>query len=220
MTDLVKATPLPPSILDREPDQMISRATRIATILAHIIQKQKLASKISGKDYIRLEGWNMMGTMLGFTPYEADVKCLPDGSYEATVEIRNIKSGEVVSRASALCGMDEKRWGSADRFARRSMAVTRATGKAYRLGFSWVMGLAGYEVTAAEDMPGYEPVPVKDRGHPFDAKNSRHIASLEKQLEDRPEIPRSEYTAIAQIMDGRYADEFDAMIELYRGGRL
>jgi hypothetical protein len=34
------------------------------------------------------------------------------------------------------------------------MAVTRATGKAYRLAFSWIMNLAGYEVTPAEEMMG------------------------------------------------------------------
>jgi hypothetical protein len=32
------------------------------------------------------------------------------------------------------------------------MAQTRATGKACRLAFSWIMSLAGYEVTPAEEM--------------------------------------------------------------------
>ena len=54
--------------------------------------------------------------------------------------------------ASALCGMDEPKWASKPDYARRSMAVTRATGKAYRLGFSWIMELAGYASTPAEEM--------------------------------------------------------------------
>ena len=33
------------------------------------------------------------------------------------------------------------------------MAQTRATGKACRLAFSWIMALAGYEPTPAEEMP-------------------------------------------------------------------
>jgi len=32
------------------------------------------------------------------------------------------------------------------------MAATRATGKAYRLAFSWIINLAGYETTPAEEM--------------------------------------------------------------------
>jgi hypothetical protein len=49
--------------------------------------------------------------------------------------------------------MDEPTWAKRPGYARRSMAVTRATGKAFRLGFSWIMTLAGYEVTPAEEMP-------------------------------------------------------------------
>ena len=40
------------------------------------------------------------------------------------------------------------------------MAVTRATGKAYRLGFSWIIKLAGYEATPAEEIPQEEAAPV------------------------------------------------------------
>jgi ABC-type proline/glycine betaine transport system substrate-binding protein len=32
------------------------------------------------------------------------------------------------------------------------MAITRATGKAYRLGLSWIVTLAGYQPTPAEEM--------------------------------------------------------------------
>jgi hypothetical protein len=45
-------------------------------------------------------------------------------------------------------------WGSRPKYARRSMAVTRATGKAFRISFSWIMSLAGYATTPAEEMDG------------------------------------------------------------------
>jgi len=66
--------------------------------------------------------------------------------------------GKLIGRASALCGMDEKdrygkpTWATRPEYARRSMAVTRATGKAFRLGFSWIMTLAGYAPTPAEEI--------------------------------------------------------------------
>ena len=81
---------------------------------------------------------------------------ITDGSYEAKVDLILIATGKVIGGASALCGMDEKRWVKADRYARRSMAITRATGKAYRLAFAWIVAMAGYEPTNAEEMP-FEP---------------------------------------------------------------
>jgi hypothetical protein len=33
------------------------------------------------------------------------------------------------------------------------MAITRATGKAARLAFSWIVSMSGFEVTPAEEMP-------------------------------------------------------------------
>jgi hypothetical protein len=78
---------------------------------------------------------------------------LEDGGYEAIVELVRIRDGMVIGRASALCGMDEKTWASRPEYARRSMAVTRATGKAYRLGYSAIIKLAGFEPTPAEEMP-------------------------------------------------------------------
>lgn len=67
--------------------------------------------------------------------------------------------GACISRASAECGSDDEKdrygkaiWANRPKYARRSMAQTRATGKACRLAFSWIMSLAGYEVTPAEEM--------------------------------------------------------------------
>src|SRR5207244_10747745 len=72
--------------------------------------------------------------------------------------------GEVVGAAEAMCARDEEAWGFApkgrngqalkarDEFALRSMAQTRATSKALRQPLGFVMSLAGYEATPAEEM--------------------------------------------------------------------
>jgi len=135
------------------PAEVVSRASEIATALAKVIKDKRLAVPISGKDYVRVEGWTTLGTMLGVVPREVRADRLEDGSYEAEVELVRVSDGMVVGRGSAICGMDEKRWSNADAYARRSMAITRAAGKAYRLAFSWIMVLAGYESTPAEEMP-------------------------------------------------------------------
>lgn len=91
--------------------------------------------------------------MLGVLPREVGVTACEDGSYEAIVELIRTGDGAVIGRASAICGTpDEPTWATRPAYARRSMAITRATGKAYRLGFSWIMALAGYEPTPAEEM--------------------------------------------------------------------
>jgi len=70
-----------------------------------------------------------------------------------------MSDGACIGRASAECGAPDELdkygkpvWSTRPRYARRSMAQTRATGKACRLAFSWIMALAGYEVTPAEEM--------------------------------------------------------------------
>ena len=149
---LVESKP-PVPLFDRGPKEMVAGAAEIAGELTAIIKTKGLYNMIQGKPHVRLEGWTTMGSLLGIVPVEKECRELPDGSYEASVDLIRMRDGMRVGGASALCGVEEKRWGKADRYARRSMAVTRATSKAYRLGFSWIMVLPGYEATPVEEMP-------------------------------------------------------------------
>lgn len=134
------------------PSEVIERASAIATQLAQVIRERGLAMKIRNQEYVRVEGWNVLGAMLGVLPKERTCRRLEDGGYEASVDLIRTSDGAVVGGASALCGTDEKRWAEMPEYARRSMALTRATGKAFRLGFSWIIALAGYEPTPYEEM--------------------------------------------------------------------
>jgi hypothetical protein len=91
--------------------------------------------------------------MIGILPREVEVIEHENGDFEATVELIRVSDGMVVGRASGIVGYDEPTWQKRPRYARRSMAVTRTTGKAFRLGFSWIIKLAGFEPTPAEEMP-------------------------------------------------------------------
>lgn len=135
------------------PQDIVVRATAMAKTLANIITEQGLFTTISGRKYVHVEGWTTLGAMLGIMPREVDVHENENGDYEATVELIRVSDGAVIGRASSIVSTDEKTWANRPRYARRSMAVTRATGKAYRLGYSWIMKLAGYEPTPAEEMP-------------------------------------------------------------------
>jgi len=136
---------------------MVDEASKMAKKLGSIIRSEKLTSNIQGKDYVRCEGWTTLGAMMGVFPHIVWTRPLDDGGgWEARCEVKR-PDGAVLGAAEAQCGMDEKMWASRSSFARRSMAQTRATSKAMRVVFSWVMTLAGYEATPAEEMDFAQP---------------------------------------------------------------
>ena len=134
------------------PGALVDQAALMAAALARVIDQQQLFTVIQGKRHVRVEGWTTLSTMLGVLPREVSVT-EEWGVYTAVVELVRMSDGAVLSRASAECG-DEAPWCDRPRFARRSMAITRATGKVCRLAFSWIMALAGFAVCPAEEMDG------------------------------------------------------------------
>ncbi len=150
-----------------DPTQLVKRASELATALAEIINKQELYSIITNKKtgkklkYVKCEGWTTMGAMLGVVPIEDYCRPLPEGrGFEAKINLIRVKDGGLVGAASAECTHDENQWATRDSYSLRSMALTRATSKAFRLSFSWVIKLAGFEATPAEEMMGNEDASV------------------------------------------------------------
>jgi hypothetical protein len=147
-------------LFDASPSGVVERATEVANALVDVIEGQKLYTEFQGNKHVRVEGWQTLGSMLGILPEEEKVIKHEDGTFEAYVKLLNVKTGMVVGAGSGMCGADEKNWASKPMYARRSMAVTRATGKAYRQAFGWIMCLKGYKPTPAEEMDGLESAPV------------------------------------------------------------
>lgn len=133
------------------PKDLVQGASAIANELANVIKTQKLSTNIQGREYVRIEGWTTLSTLMGVMPREVETVEQDNGVYVATIELIRMDDGMVLSRASAECGHD-KPWNQRQHYARRSMAQTRATGKACRLAFSWIMGLAGYATTPYEEV--------------------------------------------------------------------
>lgn len=150
MTDLIVTQQQ--SIFEMSPTAKITYATEIANQLNLIIENKKLYKQFGKTKHIEVTGWSTLGTLLGILPKEEKVIEHEDGTYEAHVSLVNL-SGVVVGGSSSICGTDEPNWRGKPKYARRSMAITRATGKAYRLAFGWITVLAGYSATPAEEMP-------------------------------------------------------------------
>lgn len=148
------------------PEDMLIRATAIATALSRMVEQQKLYTKIGDKKYPSVEAWMTIARMDNVVAREVrdGVVQLEDGSFEANVELVRLSDGLVIGHGSARCGGtdDKDKWGKADwskrpAHQRRSMAVTRATSRAFRQHYSWIMALAGYEPTPADEMTSDEP---------------------------------------------------------------
>jgi hypothetical protein len=150
-TAIVPATPQAIFKTD-DPMEIMQETTKVAAALKEFIGTQGLVSKISGRDYIVVEGWQMLGMMLGVTPGKVTTRAVEDG-WEAAVELHD-RTGRVVGAGEAVCLATEKTWKSRDDYARKSMAQTRAIGKAFRNTFGFIAKAAGYEATPAEEMPG------------------------------------------------------------------
>jgi hypothetical protein len=134
-----------------DPGEIIERATAIADKLSAVLRDRKLTANIQGKEHVLVEGWTLLGTMLGVFPVLEWTRPLEDG-WEARVVAKTL-AGQVVGAAEAECLRSERIWKSRDDYALRSMAQTRATSKALRQPLGFVVTLAGFEATPAEEMP-------------------------------------------------------------------
>ena len=143
-----------------DPNAIVQKATAQANALAKVIKDKHLYATISGRDHVTVEGWTLLGSMLGVFPVVEWTRPMErDGKvtgWEARVEART-SAGAIVGAAEAMCSRSEKSWSNRDDYALRSMAQTRATSKAMRLPLSFVMTLAGFDATPMEEMPPAQP---------------------------------------------------------------
>ena len=145
-------------------------ATNVANCLAPLVRNQGLVVKgLNTKDkeaeYVTVEGWEVLGTMLGIVPVTTIIDEMKNDKgrvigFKARATLYQhpilddgkIVGGTVLSTAEAYCTKDDfqKKY-----FSMASMAQTRALGKAYRMALSWIMKMAGFESTYAEDMEAF-----------------------------------------------------------------
>lgn len=149
-------------------DIKLKMATKVANTLAPIIRDQGLV-KTYGKDkkeYVLIEGWNTLGTLLGITPITRSLGAFESATgrgygYRAeAILVQNaelvdgeVKFGNVLARAEAIDTKNGNRSAEEDIY---SMAQTKALGKAYRSALSWIIKMAGFQPTPAEEMENFK----------------------------------------------------------------
>jgi len=102
-------------------------------------------------------------------------------SWESRVEV--YRDGVRISAGESMCSRTEETWRERPDYSLRGMAQTRATARAIAGAARWIVTLAGYSATPAEEMPEtgrYEEPPEEE---PYGAKASDDLEnSLAKAL--------------------------------------
>lgn len=138
------------------PTAVINEAQGMANALYNVVEKQHLYMDIGGKKYLQLEAWQLLGKFCnvhGIVEEVQPVEYFGAKGFEARAVVRDNK-GVVIAAAEAVCMDDEDNWKGKPMFQLKSMAQTRSLSKAYRSSLSFIVSIAGYAATPAEEMQG------------------------------------------------------------------
>jgi len=190
--------------LNRAPELVLEEAQKAAAALTKVIKGKKKPVIFNGEQYLEYEDWQTLGRFYGVVAKVRSTKFVDFGDvqgFEAAADALLVTTDQVISSAEAMCLNDEEKWSMRPKyewrgpqnnrqrikvseepvplFQLRSMAQTRACAKALRNVLSWVVVLAGYRPTPAEEIDGVErdePEPSPSRTRPK-AGNGVHAAS-------------------------------------------
>lgn len=197
-----------------DPDESMQRATAAATALKNALSQQGMITKIQGRDHVNVEGWQTLGSLVGAYPRvrENAVRALSRPAdleneaitgqlklgrtfgFVAYCEVVN-RDGMVIGGAEGRCDRSENTWRTRDDSALSSMAQTRALSKAMRAPLGFIVQLAGYSATPAEEMGrDDQTAPAK----PIPASDALMV-EVERVLGEIVDHPRNQATLIAKI---------------------
>ena len=192
------------TVVSDTPIEQVAQFTEWADALMGVVESRKLYidPKRTGKKYLMVEAWELIGAFAGL---RAEVESVEpqrseDGTimaYKAKVVLVNIKTREIGGGGIALCGMDEsvvqgQRTNGAKHNACMSMAQTRATSKAYRMNYSHVVVLGGYEATPAEEMANIKEETKEDAEHWCNIHGAKMIWTEKQQTSGYPPSHRTD----------------------------
>jgi hypothetical protein len=149
------------------PNEVLEHAQEHAKVLMRVVKERELSKRIGDADHLLVEAWTLLGAQVGVFPVAETVEPVEvDGVAGFRASVKAVtRNGDVVGRSVAYCMRDENLWsltptnkyGKAlevrNLHALAAMAETRATSRALRKPLGFIVQLAGYNPTAAEEMP-------------------------------------------------------------------
>ena len=230
------------------PDARIAAATDAATRLSDVVHRQKMLTRINGKDHIQIEAWQTIGALTGVYASRGFVTELPwptiaewfddvpeppgreprntdtpewkawkhailewdawelhsallrarqlGRAYGYKAEYFATKDGADVGWGESSCSRGETSKAAQEDFAIRSMAETRAQSRALGAPLKFVVKLAGYETTSAEEldgMPTTAPSPIAAPWGPVVEDNEQLEAAVKVVQAIAPEIDAAKF---------------------------
>lgn len=182
--------------ISRAPDVVLAEAKNAAKALGDVLKNKKKPVMMNGEQYLEFEDWQTVGRFYGVTAKVVSTEYVEFngviGFQARAVALR--PDGMEISAAEAMCLNDEPNWSKKPLFQLRSMAQTRACGKALRNVLAWVVVLAGYKGTPAEE--------IADMAHgktPVQAPQERHEGEPTIKNSDDPATP-PQLNAIGAIL--------------------
>jgi hypothetical protein len=216
---LVAAPPVALAI-QQAPEIVLAEATKAAKALADVINSRPNKLTINGKTYLQFEDWQTLGRFYGVTVAARTATYVEFGrtqGFEATAEAILVGSDQVISSASAMCLDDESKWSNKPLFQLKSMAQTRACAKALRNVLAWVVVLAGYAPTPAEEMDEAAPQrassPAKPAGSALSPDRVKEMLGEIKRASNRNqlrEIFKQAYSEASKVRDQRAQADYIA----------
>lgn len=177
----------------RSPEIILDEAKKAARALSDVITNKKKPVIFNGEQYLEFEDWQTVGRFYGITAKVVKTNLIDLGDvrgFEASAVAINTATGEEISAADAMCLNDEPNWRSKPLFQLRSMAQTRACAKCLRNVLAWVVVLAGYRPTPAEEMDGVRQPQGKPEVTPPQRKSQQtngqpQKATASKEMQDK-----------------------------------
>jgi len=154
MTELVEKKEILVDVVT-PPEIVLSEAQKAAQALTEVIKSKPKPVIIRGEQYLEFEDWQTVGRFYGLVPKVTETQYIQIGKAEgfsAKAVVVRTKDGMEITGAEAMCLNDEPNWKDKPMFMLKSMAQTRACAKALRNVLAWVVVLAGYKPTPAEEI--------------------------------------------------------------------
>ena len=149
---------------DTQVDEGLRRAGYLATRIAELIEQKHLYQVIGKRKHVLVEAWETIIALDNATPNVDALDTVEENgllvAYRANVSIW--KDGAQVSNGIMECGLEDefvtqRATGRGKNRAAQSAAQTWALAKAARMRYAWVIVMAGYAPTPAEEMPPEAP---------------------------------------------------------------
>ena len=132
--------------------EALEGAAAKAKLFTSIVEDNRLYVEMRGRKFLTVEAWLTIAEGYGYTADIEWSRPVEGGGWEARAVVKNT-FGEAVAHAEAECATrGDGEWQGRASFQQRSMAQTRAISKALAAKLRWVVVLAKYSPTPADEM--------------------------------------------------------------------